>query len=177
MSKPLVFFVLLLLAVLSAGVFGMLHNQLSYSVGASYFHDLKFAQFNIPDVMQTRWGAALVGWQASWWMGLVVGLPAFGLGMVWIRQPQLLLTAGISAIGAVVLVALLAAILGLLLGMSRSAGALDGYVSLPQGVSDPQGFLRAALMHNATYLGGLVGVFVAVLAMWRIRGLERSQSR
>lgn len=176
MSKPLVFCVLLVLAVLSAGAFGMLHNQLSYSVGASYFHDFKFAQFNIPEDIQSRWGAALVGWRASWWMGLVVGLPAFGLGLVWIRKPRLFLYAGISAIGAVVLVSLLAAMLGLLLGMARSAGALDGYVSLPNGVSDPQGFLRAALMHNATYLGGLLGALVAILGMWRIRRLERLQN-
>lgn len=177
MSKPIAFVLLTLCAVVAAGVFGMLHNQLSYSVGASYFHDFKFDQFGIPAEAQGRWGAAVVGWRASWWMGLLVGLPAFVLGYLWIGRPKLLLTAGLGAIGAVISLALLAAMGGLLLGMARSTGALEGLVALPTSVSDPQGFIRAALMHNGTYLGGLAGVLVAVLTMWRMRGMERALKR
>ncbi len=171
MSKPVVFLVLVALAILAAGLFGALHNQLSYSVGASYFHDLKFAQFGISETMQNRLGAASVGWQASWWMGLVVGTPAFALGLVAIRHPTRYLLAGMSAMAAVVCVVLLFAMGGLVLGMIAPGFAHQ--LPLPDGVTDTESFLRAALMHEAAYYGGFAGILVALWAVWQGRRAER----
>ena len=173
MSKPLACVILLVLAVLSAGLFGMLHNQLSYSVGAAYFHDFKFAQFGIAEDARTRWGAALVGWRASWWMGLAVGLPAFVLGLVWCRRPATYLAAGIGAIGLVVMLALVAAMGGLILGMVTDPQDWALRPATDLDATALRGFVRAALMHNAAYLGGLAGGFAAIWAMWRAGRAER----
>ena len=177
MGKFPTFLMLLAVSVLAAGLYGMLHNQLSYSVGSAYFHQLKFPQFGIAAEHWDRWGAALVGWKASWWMGLLIGLPAFGLGMLWIGQPQHLLGAGLGAIGIVLMVALFCAMLGLLLGMAVDPQALADHVAMPAGIASPDGFLRAALMHEGSYLGGALGLLLAVATMWRVGRIERAQAK
>ncbi len=173
MAKPLTFLVLLAIACLSAGLFGMVHNQLSYSVGASYFHEFKFAQFAIDGDLQNRLGAALVGWRASWWMGLLIGIPAFGLGLVLLR-PARLLPVGLAAIGITVTLALAGAMVGLTLGMIAPSYAPT--LPLPDGVTDPDSFLRAALMHEGAYLGGVLGCVAALVTTWRARRLPAEGS-
>ena len=63
--------VLLMVGCLFAGLYGIIHNQISYTVSPEYFHAFKFQQFNIPPSLQNRIGASIVGWGASWWMGLL----------------------------------------------------------------------------------------------------------
>ncbi len=72
---------LLLLSCLMAGLYGMLHNQISYTVSPEYFTSFKFRQSGVPPAMGDRAGAALVGWQASWWMGIVIGFFVISAGM------------------------------------------------------------------------------------------------
>lgn len=171
MSKPLVLVVLAIMSVMIAGVYGALHNQLSYSVGSSYFHDFKFAQFGISTDWQNRFGASLVGWRASWWMGLLVGLPAFLLGYVILRNPQRFLAAGVTSVAAVICCVLLFSMGGLILGMIAPQHAAN--LPLPAGITDTESFLRAALMHEASYYGGFVGVLVALWPIWQARKAER----
>ena len=171
MSKPLVLALLAGVSMVVAGLYGALHNQLSYSVGSSYFHDFKFAQFGITESMQNRLGASLVGWRASWWMGLLAGMPAFLLGFMILRRPQRLLAAGLGAIGAVIITVLLFSMGGLMLGMMAPQYASS--LPLPDGISDTESFLRAALMHEASYYGGFVGILVALFSIWQARKAER----
>jgi len=102
-TKPFVFILLCLAAMVAAGIFGVLHNQLSFSVGASYFYDVKFAQFGINPDIPPRIGAAQVGWMASWWMGLAMALPAMLIGFLRSPRGPVLLSHGLSGgiIGAV----------------------------------------------------------------------------
>ncbi len=66
MSKAALFPVLLVAGCLICGLYGMLHNQISYTVAPEYFHAFKFDQFAIPNGLRNRIGASIVGWQASW---------------------------------------------------------------------------------------------------------------
>src|SRR5262245_57768608 len=75
MMKLIWFPVLLAAGCVVAGFYGVLHDQVSYSVSPEYFHAFKFRQFGIPAEHHDRVGAAVVGWRASWWMGLVIGVP------------------------------------------------------------------------------------------------------
>lgn len=164
-----VFFVLLALSVLAAGLFGAVHNQLSFTVGPDYFHSLKFDQMGIPDTTRNRLGAAIVGLHASWWMGLAVGSPALLYGLFRIPRAGTYLAAGIGAIGMVVFLAAFAAMLGLLAGLTLPATGWLDPLQTPDGVQR-QDFLRAGLMREASYLGGALG---ALLAFWPIHRAAR----
>lgn len=168
MSRIVVFFLLLVLAALAAAVFGAAHNQLSYTMGPDYFHVIKFPQFAISETLPHRVGAALVGVQASWWMGVLVGLPAFLFGLVAVADARAYFAAGIGAIGFVLLLALAFAGFGLVAGLALSGHALLDFIPIPPG-ADSVHIQRAGLMHEASYLGGAVGALVAFWPMLRAR--------
>lgn len=162
------FLALVALSILAAGLFGALHNQLSYTVGPTYFHDLKFGQFGIADDLQNRLGASVVGWRASWWMGLIVGLPAFVIGFAMFDDERSYFGTGVGCIFIVVMVTLLASMGGLVFGLIWADSPIVEVVPLPVGMTDRMDFVRAGLMHDMSYLGGLVGAVLSIVVMWRV---------
>lgn len=163
------------LAALAAALFGALHNQLSYSVGPSYFEALKFPQFDIPPDTAPRIGAAIVGLQASWWMGVLVGLPAFLYGFLAVPRTQTYLAAGIGAIGLVVVLATLAALGGLVGGiLADTTGLLDPWLTLPEGPVRSD-LIRAGFMHDASYVAGGLGLLLAFWPMRRARRIDMAR--
>ncbi len=161
MAKLLALPFLILLACLLAGLYGMVHNQISYTVGPDYFHAFKFLQFNIAEALPYRVGAAIVGWRASWWMGLVIGVPIAALA--------LLMPSVGHMIRAFLRAAMMVVGMTLVLGVSSLAFTVDpdryDLFRIPQGVEDPAGFVRAGLMHDASYVAGLIGLLAGVIYM------------
>jgi len=171
MAKPVMFALLLLGAVVAAGLFGALHNQLSYSVGPDYFTTFKFPQFGLePDA--GRLGAAWVGFRASWWMGLVIGALPLLYGLARMRKRSTFLGAGLGAIGLAVIAATIGVLIGLVLGfVAQGFWEFD----VPEQAA-PEPFIRAALMHGGAYLGGLVGILLGLWTMHSALLFERRTS-
>lgn len=177
MGKFPTFFMLLGIAALAAAIFGALHNQLSYSVGPTYFTEFKFTQFNIADDTAPRWGAALVGIAASWWMGVVVGLPAFLYGLFAVPEARSYLAAGLGGVFLVILLATFGALTGLLAGLvADNTGLIDNYITILDGPTRSD-FLRAGFMHEASYIAGAIGAIAAFLPMRRARSLDNSRAQ
>lgn len=82
MNKLALVPLLFLVACLLAGIYGAVHNQISYTVAPEYFTQFKFHQFQIDEAIPDRVGAAIVGWNAAWWMGIVIGIILIPLGFV-----------------------------------------------------------------------------------------------
>jgi hypothetical protein len=167
MAKLLSLFALIALAVLIGSLFGALHNQVSYTISPEYFHNFKFNQFRIEPPLENRLGAALVGIKASWWMGLVIGVIPFLLGAR--RQPSAIAfrQKGIRAISAVVGLATLCALFGALCGPRLLSPQAAKLFYIPTDVTNPADFMNAGLMHDASYLGGLLGLLGASVIMIR----------
>ena len=64
MRKRALMPVLFVIACLFAGLYGVLHNQISFTVSPEYFTAFKFHRFQIQDI-SPRLGAAIVGWLAQ----------------------------------------------------------------------------------------------------------------
>ncbi len=144
-----------------AGLYGVLHNQISYTVAPVYFHEFKFIQFHIASEFHDRIGAAFVGVRASWWMGLLIGLPV-GLVGIWVKGFKAMVSAQFKAAMIVVIVALLTGLV--VLGAALMAfDATNLPVATIRGVSDPVAFAQAGAMHDASYLGGGIGMVVALV--------------
>lgn len=155
------------IACLVAGVYGMLHNQVSYTVSPDYFHRLKFIQFRVHDAWQNRWGAAVVGWMAAWWTGLLFGPPMVIVALRRCRPERLprvmftafavaLITDAVCGLGVLAIATLVV----------REAMLQE--VWMPDGVLDRVAFARAGLMHDASYLGGLVATVLGCIAIVRM---------
>ena len=158
----------LLAAVVAGGLFGALHNQVSYTVAPEYFTAFKFHQFQVAPALRGRMGAAIVGVGASWWMGLLIGIPVSLASMR--HRPA---RAQARAIGRGVFAALACASLGSLTGLLLAFAGVVGLHVDPAGyyepLLDPIRFGRAGAMHNGAYLGGAVGLLLAPVRAFRDR--------
>lgn len=156
MEKTLLFPALLAVGCVISGLYGALHNQISYTVSPDYFHAFKFDQFGIPEDLQNRFGAAIVGWRASWWMGLIIGVPVLLIGLI-MPGWKAYLTRCLLAFGVIAATTLLVGLGALLYASLTITDELMPPSIFHQGV-DAVSFARAGAMHNSSYLGGLIGI-------------------
>jgi hypothetical protein len=162
---------LLLLGCAISGIYGALHDQISYTASPDYFHAFKFHQFRIPPDQHNRLGAAIVGWKATWWMGVVIGVPLLTAGLLLTRTWREFVSRSLIAFGVVATTALvigLAALAGAAATISETR--LPGFW-FPDEPIDKVAFARVGVMHNFSYLGGFLGILTGViyLAIARFR--------
>lgn len=164
---------LLVLACLFAGAYGALHNQVSYTVSSEYFTRFKFEQFRISESVPERLGAAMVGFAAAWWMGLVIGLilipSGFGIRGVGSYFATMLrafaaVTITTSAVGLVALGA------AFLLLDAETVGQITRY---DWEILDDLAFARAGTMHNFSYAGGVLGIIGGAVVIYRAYQRQR----
>lgn len=176
MTRLALFVLLLLAACLVAGAYGALHNQISYTVSPEYFSAFKFLQFEIPDGLRNRAGAAIVGWHASWWMGLCIGLPVLSIALI-LPDDKTYWTCGLAAFGVVAVTAIVVGLGGLIYACLAIPEAAIADYWCPAGVADPVAFVRAGTMHDFSYLGGGVGIITAAVFLVLARMRLSRQSR
>jgi hypothetical protein len=152
------------IAIIVAGLYGIVHDQISYSVAPEYFTKFKFNQFGLTDAaFPERVRASIIGFLASWWMGLPVGLLVGAAGFIH-RGPQRMLKISLCSIVIAVGFTLLFGLCGLLYGYIQTRHVeLAHYQNwfIPEDVTDLRRFLCAGHMHNASYLGGVLAIVVA----------------
>jgi hypothetical protein len=160
-----------LIASLLAGLFGAIHNQISYSISEEYFTRFKFIQFRISPLLPPRIGASVVGWLAAWWMGPPLAMLLLPIAH-WTSQEQQVDRRIAKAFGIVLAVATGVGFLGLMLALASGDPATIEQVSrYGNQMEDDLAFSRAGTMHNFSYLGAGIGALLA--ALWLIRNRTR----
>lgn len=154
----------LLFACVIAGAYGALHDQISYTIAPSYYHDFKFVQFAIDPALQNRLGASIVGWKASWWMGVLIGLPIYVAGL-FVRGNGEFWRQYLRAAMLVVAIALLIGLGALALSFVLIDGHRVPASFAGRPIDDPAAFARVGMMHNFSYIGGFVGLICGVAQM------------
>jgi hypothetical protein len=152
---------LLAAACLIAGVYGALHNQISYTVSPDYFHAFKFQQFQIAPRYHDRLGASIVGFLASWWMGVLVGAPILFVGLK-LPDARSYVRHCLIAFGVVAITALVVGFGALAWGMFAITETNLPDFGYPLRVADRVAFARAGVMHNFSYLGGFLGIVTGI---------------
>ncbi len=151
------------LGAVIAGSYGILHDQITYSISPEYFTNLKFSQFDYADFgFPVRVFVGEIGFLATWWVGLFAGwflariaLPAWPVGVAF-RQC-------LRGFAMVFGFALSAAVVGYCLGAWHSSDYSNWreLCSLLS-IRDIPAFVQVAYIHNGGYLGGLVGLIIAL---------------
>lgn len=165
--------VLIAAACMMAGIYGAVHDQISYTVSPGYFHEFKFIQFDLRQSLQNRLGAAVVGWLASWWMGLIIGVPIC-LSALTVRGVREFVRSFLLASLTVIAVTLLVGLTGLAVGILTIQNGNLPFWMAGRHVTDPVAFARAGMMHNFSYLGGMIGLIAGIAVV--IRQAMRSRS-
>ncbi len=154
-----------LIGAVVAGGYGIIHDQVTYSISPEFFSKLKFYQFDYADFgFGDRIFAALVGFLATWWAGLFVAwflarrlIPGQSRAHAY-RQIR-------SGFSCVFVTAMSAGLLGYFYGLWR--GPEGDYSAFEEAfyalrIDDTWSFIRVAYIHNASYLGGLLGLIIAL---------------
>ncbi|MEO1530268.1 MAG: hypothetical protein AAFX06_33165 [Planctomycetota bacterium] len=149
---------LLIFGCVLAGLYGAAHNQVSWSISSEYFTKFKFVQFNITYALETRSGASIVGFMASWWMGLLIGGLLLPLGMI-IRETGSYVWCMLRVYAIVFATTLFVGLLSLVASFVLIDPANVRRITVfGNQIEDSAAFLRAATMHNFGYVGGFVGI-------------------
>ena len=180
MLKLLLIPVLFAIACLFAGIYGAAHNQISYTVAPEYFTQFKFHQFQIPEAIPDRVGAAIVGWYAAWWMGIVIGFVLIPLGLL-IRGTSNYFWGMVRVFGVVAITTLLVGLIGLLIAFATvDPDTVGERTQYGNEIVDDGAFVRAGTMHNFSYLGGIAGIITGGIAVFwerqRLSGPESNQN-
>jgi hypothetical protein len=176
MAKFGTFLMFIPMAILTAGGFGVLHDQISFTVSSEYFTKFKFIQFGLLDgSIPERLRAGEVGVFASWWMGILLG-PLVGTSGFIQRSAVLMRGALLWSLGVTAGCAFLFALCGLIYGYLQTEhidlAKYQGWY-LPVGLVHVRRFLCVGYMHNSAYLGGVLSVPVA----WIFQALYRYRHR
>ena len=121
--------------------------------------------------MPPRYFVAEIGFLATWWVGFVAGwfaaritVPAF--------PPAMALRHSFRGFGIILASAFVASMGGYALGLPhRSNPDFSGWqeFAAPRGIQDLPDFVRVAYIYNASYLGGFIGLVLAVLYLRRLK--------
>jgi hypothetical protein len=158
---------------LLGGVYGALHDWLTYSISSEYFSLMKFDQFSRFDLgLPPHVFAAEIGFIAAGAVGLAAGwfvartaVPAWPL--------RVALGKAMRAFLIMFLCAAASAAIGNFMALKTSLAAwLWQDLCRSLGVSDSSAFQRVALIHTAGYVGALAGLVLAIRRLRRNRGIS-----
>ena len=175
-------------AIVIACLYGVGHDQATYSISPEYYTKFKFIQFNLADsgaaqhMTQPRSAVVMVGVKASWWMGLYIG-GILGLFALLFRNADTMFQSALQAIGIVLLITIITAAIGGWYGHNTLAKT-GVHWWIPPNVIDRSAFITAGSIHNHSYLGGAIGLGAGILFLLiknarlrrRARAIEEEQS-
>ena len=154
-----------LIGAVIAGVYGVLHDQITYAISPEYFTHMKFKQFHYADVgLGDRVFVATIGFLAASCVGLII---AWFLARRLIpHQPRSYAYRQVGlGFACVFACGVFSWLLGFAYGLWRGPDA--DYSSWAWAfrrfdITDTWSFVRVAYIHNASYLGGAIGLIVAL---------------
>lgn len=153
-----------LIGSIVAGVYGILHDQITFTLSPEYFTKFKFFQFSHADFgLGDRVFAGTIGFLATWWVGLIGG---WLLGRTSVRKdgthPRMTRLA--PSFGIVMATSALFAFLGLFYGTIRWEHSPEAWSWWRENyeVENLSAFARVGHIHNGSYVGGAIGTIIVV---------------
>jgi hypothetical protein len=167
LKKFLTLLLIIGLAPIIGGLYGILHDQLTYTISPEYYTKFKFYQFGLVDMgneaifPNPRFEVSIVGFMATWWMGLPIGLILGLVGLVHNNNKQMFKVT-MKAILITMIVAFITGLIGLAFGkLYLAEKGVDWW--LPENLIDTKNFISVGSMHNFSYLGGLFGLIAGII--------------
>lgn len=158
------------MAPIFAGIYGILHDQITYSISEEYYTNFKFIQFSylnkgeLPAFSYPRLQVSTVGFLATWWTGLIIGIN-ISLTSLMIKDATLMFTALINSLKMIFAIAFSIGLLGLVLGKFLN----ENHFHFPYELTDKKAFLMVGAMHAFSYISGLIGLVTSLIFLFLLR--------
>jgi hypothetical protein len=150
------------ISILLAGLYGIIHDQITYTICSEYFTKFKYEQFGFEPAWfgGDRQTVVVIGFLATWWTGLLIGL-VLGVTALIFRNYRTMWNAVKKSIVVVFCFAIAAGIVGFFYGkLILTRTGVDWW--LPNNLVDRNAFITVGSIHNFSYLGGLLGLIAGV---------------
>jgi hypothetical protein len=169
MKKLGVLVLTVLVSTLLGGLYGIMHDQITYSISNEYFTKFKYAQFGFEPAWfgGDRPTVVVIGFLATWWVGLFIGAL---LGMVALLLPDAatMRKAIVRAVGVVYGTVVLAGLAGFFYGKYYLTTTGVNWW-LPDGLVHKSDFITVGSIHNFGYAGGLLGLLFGIFYLLKTR--------
>lgn len=175
-NKIGVLILVVVLSIILASCYGILHNQISYTISTEYFTKFKFPQFNFYFMGQNqpRQSASVIGFLSTWWFGLFIGTINGVVGFA-LPSAKMMWKSSFGATIRTLGIAIGFSFLGFLVGKFIISN-LNFDWNIPTDLNDLKSFLTAGTMHNFSYLGGIIGLIYGIIYQLKIKKASAQQS-
>jgi hypothetical protein len=164
----------ILITILAAILYGEVHDQITIRICPEYF---TIAHPQVSDTTSLTKLAFIWGFLATWWVGLLLGIPLAICAHAGSRPPfplRRLLPPIASLLVVMAACAGFSGMIGMMLFMSGHVQLNQHWLSvIPQ--RHMLGFICDCWTHLASYLCGFIAGIVLMVWVWRQRGLPEFQ--
>lgn len=154
-----------------SGLYGIIHDQITYSISAEYFTKFKFYQFELlqkgNEVIfpNPRYQVSIIGFRATWWLGIPIGL-LLGIEGLRFKRAKDMFIETIKAILITILVTVIGGIIGFVYGrfflIDKPLVEFNTWY-IPDDIADLNNFIEVSTIHNFSYISGIIGLLVALI--------------
>lgn len=157
---------LAVVGALIAGIYGIVHDQITYTISPEYFTNFKFEQFAYADFgISDRFFAGTIGFLATWWVGFFCTW--FLARRLWPVQDSVsanrqIIRGVIITFAVAIFAATIAYVYGIWCGPDADYSQWRPMLHHLK-VTDHYAFIRVGYIHNASYLGGAIGFMLTFM--------------
>jgi hypothetical protein len=161
--------------IVIAGSYGIIHDQITYSISHEYFTKFKYEQFGFEPAWfgGDRQTVAVIGFLATWWTGLFIGL-VLGVTALVFKEHKAMWNAIKKAIPIIFCFVIALGVVGYVYGrLVLTKTGVDWW--LPDNLTDKDAFIVVGSIHNFSYLGGLLGLIAGIYYLIKLKGIQSRQ--
>ena len=163
---------------LVGGIYGIIHDLITYSISKEYYTRMKFDQFSHMDIgLPRHLFAAQIGFITAGAVGLAGGwFIARTVVPVW--SGHMALKKAMQAFLLMLMVAMAVGVLGYGISLNTGISAiLWNSLGVSLGVRDIPAFLQVASIHASAYLGAILGISLAIIHLRRAATIHENPHR
>lgn len=170
MKKALIFIVSIFSISIIAAIYGIVHNQFTYTISDEFFTKFMFEKFGFVEYGQEtpRLTASIIGVLSCWWIGLILGFIFTCVGL-FNKTPSNMIKSIYSTVLVTFGIVILIGLIGFVYGFS-GLSSLNSSCCFPLQIDNVKSFIAISSMHTFSYIGVIVGAFVGLL--YQINGIK-----
>ena len=174
MKKLLAFILIVVLGPIIGGIYGIIHDQITFSISSEYFTKFKYDQFGFEPSWfgGDRQTVVVISYLATFWVGVIAGTVS-AFCTVFHPTASAMLKAAVRMMITTLAVAALMGILGFIYGTLSSHDDLQWY--FPEGLIDKDNFVVVGWIHNFGYAGAALGLIISVIIQFVSLSRERKR--
>lgn len=163
------------ISAILAGLYGIIHDQVTYSISTEYFTKFKYRQFGFePESFGGhRQTVAVIGFLATWWTGIIIGISFGAIGLIY-NNHKIMRKAINKAIILTFCISVLAGFIGFLYGKFHLTKTGVNWW-LPDNLIDKDSFIIVGSIHNFSYLGGLFSLITGAVYLIRYNKIQKTR--